>query len=243
VSAAVGRGHAIRSVAATVDPDTGLWRTVVTFDAPQSDRTANLLVVSLTPRRSTSASASWTTDTDPATLGQRPLDPNLATPSYGGAPPAAGAMTFDAGRTVLTLTVTDPKLVGIDPDFVRASASDRTGGPTSSTVDVFFGSTAPKPSLAGTGRHLVTSRTGLVTVPIRPLASPAAQRVTVSLPGTFGIGLKFLPAKYWRRTSVTFRVRTTSVRRTARKAILSRTTWLPNGSKASVRRAVTIRRR
>jgi hypothetical protein len=243
VSGASAPGHAIRSVTTTVDPDTGLWRTVVTFDAPQSDETANALSVSLTPQGSASTGSGWAVDTDPARIGVAPVAPGPPAPTYDGAAPPPGALGYDADRTALTLQVTDPKLVGVRPDVVRVSAADPDGGPASSTASVFLGPTAPKPSLARAGRHLVTSRTGLITVPIRPLASRAAQRVAVSLPGTFGIGLKSLPAKYWRRTSVTFRVRTKSVRRTARKATLSRTTWLPNGSKASASRAVTIRRR
>jgi hypothetical protein len=245
VFGAIPTGGKVESASTSVDPGTGAWRTTVTFDAAQSARSASALRVALTQQKPVDAGATWTTDTDPTHLGQASASADFLQPTYNGVAPPAGALAFNADHTVLTLTVTDPKLVGTTPDVVHVSTAERAGGTEYSTADLFLGPTAPKTTIPARTRQLTASGGGTIHVPINALPTKADRRVTIKLNGQL-LGLKSLPAKYSARREAVIRLSKTGLRRlgtTNRRVVLQVETRLDNGSHAYARRTVRLRRR
>lgn len=124
---AVPTGGKIETVTSSVDPATGAWTTAVTFDAAQSAQSASALRIMLlgagnAPR------FGWTADTDPDRINLPQTNSDHLTTTYGGTPGAATSIVFNAERTVLTLTATDPALLGYTPDYVHVTTSERAGG-------------------------------------------------------------------------------------------------------------------
>lgn len=243
VFGAAPTGGKIRTVTTTVDPETGLWRTAVTFDAAQSAQSASALRVSLTQQRPADPDATWTTDTDPTRLGLAPASADYLLPTYNGVAPPAGALSFNAERTVLTLSATDPRLVGTEPDVVRLSTAERGGGTEYSTAELFLGPVAPRTTIPARARQLTASTGGTIRVPLAALTTRADRRITLELGGRL-LGLKSLPAKYGGRREAVIRLSKTGLRRLGRsnrKVVLQVRTRLDNGSEASARRTVRLR--
>lgn len=220
----------IRTASTSVDTTTGRWVTTVTFTSPRTAANDGALLLGTSIPGGGAGTDFVNVETDPA----RPTVVHDAAPVQ---------VTYDASDTVLTVATTNPGIIGHRGGFsVDAKLESVDQEHEYSLALMPLGAVAPKPSLAGSGRHLVTSRTGLITVPIVPLEERVAQRVTITL-GSFIAGVKYLPAKYYRRTSVTMRIGPAHLRTTARAARLTRSTWLDDGSKASAVRSITIRRR
>lgn len=245
VYGAIPTGGKIKTVTTTFDPDTGLWRTAVMFDAAQSAQSASALRVALVAQKSAGIGATWTTDTDPTHLGQAPASADYLLPTHNGTTPPAGALTFNAERTILTLTSTDPKLIGTKPDVVHLSTAERGGGTEYSTADLFLGPVAPKTTIPARTRQLTASTSGTIRIPLGALQRSADRRVMLKLHGRL-LGLKSLPAKYSARREAVIRLSKTGLRRLGRsnrRVVLQVETRLDNGSKAYVHKTVRLRRR
>lgn len=242
---AIPTGGKIKSVRSSVDPDTGVWTTAVTFDAAQSAQSASALRVGLVPLGRLVPDRTWTTDTDPDRLGLPPLSADHLAPSYTGAPMPAGAIAFNAERTVLTLTAADPTLKGYRPDYVHVTTAERSGGTQYSEADVYLGPVAPKTTIPAKAKQLTASKGGTIKVPLAALSTKADRRVQIKLRGQ-KLGLKVLPARYSSRTEAIIRLSRTGIRRLGtgnRTVVLQVETVLPNRSHAYARKTVKLRRR
>lgn len=236
-------GGKIETVTSSVDPATGVWTTAVTFDAAQSAQSASALRISLIPLGK-GIGFSWTADTDPAHINGPQPNPDYLSTGYFGTPGAATAVAYNADRTVLTLTATDPALVGYTPDYVRLSTAERGGGTEYSTASVFLGPVAPKTTIPAKARQLTAAKGGTIRIPLNALKTRADRRVTLKLGGK-QLALKSLPAKYSSRREAVVRLSTTGIRRLGtgnRTVVLQVETRLGNGSKAYARKTVKLRR-
>lgn len=242
---AIPTGGKIAGVTSSVDPVTGVWTTAVTFDAPQTAQAASALRVGLlTPDRA-KQQFGFTTDTDPDHLGGAPASADYLSPTYGGSAGAVTSMTYDPTRTVLTLTATDPGLVGYTPDYVRVTTADRGGGTEFSVASVYLGEVAPVNALPAKSRQLTASRGGVIHVPLNALRTKADRRVLIRLHGQV-LGLKTLPEKYSGRREAIIRLSKTGLRRLGsgnRTVVLEVGTALDNTSKAYAYKTVKLRRR
>lgn len=238
-------GGKIKTVHSSVDPDAGGWTTTVTFDAAQSAQSASALRVGLVPLGRLTPDRTWTADTDPDRINQPQTNPDYLTTGYGGTPGAATSIAFNADRTVLTLTATDPALKGYEPDYVHVTTSERAGGTTYSEADVYLGPVAPKTTIPAKAKQLTSSRRGTIKVPLAALKTKADRRVQIKLNGQT-LGLKVLPAKYSARSEAVIRLSKTGIRRLGagnRTVVLQVETVLPNRSHAYARKTVKLRRR
>lgn len=244
-NAAVPQAQRIRTATTTVDPASGAWSAKVTFAAPQSAATAARLGVALGLVGEKLPMHGFSVKTDPDDLllnYAHTLPPNDPTPI----PAAPSTASFDATRTVLTFSTVDPVLVGKAPDVVHVSLAPIDDPGAFSTAHLVLGATAPTPKIASSAARLTVSKGRLLTVPLTPLRTPAAQRIEVFARDGHRVGFRTLAASYAKRRSVQIRVSPTGLKhlsrsyRTGRVAI---TTSLDNGSKATAKRAARIRRR
>lgn len=240
----VPTGARIRSVTSSVDPATGVWSTAVTFDAAQSAQSASALRVALLGLGQ-ARGFGWTADTDPDRIGLPQTNPDYLDTAYGGTPGASTSIAFNAERTVLTLTATDPGLVGYAPDYVHVTTGERGGGTEYSAADAYLGPVAPRTTIPAKARQLTAAKGGTIRVPIAPLTTKAERRVQIKLGGE-PLGLKVLPAKYSGRREAIIRLSKTGLRRLGRgnrKVVLQVETRLDNRSHAYARRTVRLRHR
>ncbi|MEV4419983.1 hypothetical protein AB0L40_08405 [Patulibacter sp. NPDC049589] len=251
---ASGSGHAtvskiptggkIKSARSSIDPATGVWTTTVTFDAAQSATVASALRVSLSPDGS-GRSFGWVADTDPDRINLPQTNPDYFSTAYTGTPGAPTSITFNAERTAVTLTATDPGFVGYKPDVVRISTGERDGGFEYSSATFFLGPVAPKTTIPAKAKHLTAAKGGTIRIPLNALKTKADRRITLKLHGR-QLGLKSLPAKYSSRREAVIRLSKTGIERLGRgnrTVVLQVETRLDNGSHAYARKTVKLRRR
>lgn len=244
VFGAIPTGGKIRTVRTSVDPDTGVWTTTVTFDAAQSAQSASALRIGLHGLHG-GPGFGWTADTDPDRIALPQTDPDRLPTTYGGSPGAATSIAFNPERTVLTLTTTDPALKGYAPDYVHVTTAEREGGTEYSTADAYLGPVAPRTTIPSRARQLTASSGGTIKVPLSALSTRADRRIIIRLHGRV-LGLKVLPATYSARREAVIRLSRTGLRRLGRgnrTVVLQVETRLDNRSNAYVRKTVRLRRR
>ncbi|WP_026909523.1 hypothetical protein [Patulibacter minatonensis] len=155
------------------------------------------------------------------------------------------SIAFNAEKTVLTLTATDPALKGYKPDYVHVTTAERGGGTEYSTADAYLGPVAPKTTIPSKARQLTASSAGTIKVPLSALEAKADRRIIIKLGGQ-QLGLRSLPAKYSSRREAVIRLSKTGLRRLGRgnrTVVLQVETRLKNRSSAYVRKTIKLRRR